>query len=126
MSQDEKESFNYFLANKGSVLVVTFVGAMNFSSFENLQRCREEIDLLNDIKLVVLHFRAVPSVCDESITALTKMQISIRSRSSALSICALKPSVREKLLTMGVIRPREISDNLQGALKSFMTGANSK
>lgn len=119
MTPKEKVGFNYSLSNKGTTLVVTFSGPMDFSSFEKMQFCKNEIETLKDIHFMVLYFRDVPSIADKVIPFLAQIQINFRSRPGRISICSINPELQERLLRSGVIRNAEISENLQAALMSF-------
>jgi len=119
-SRDESVSFQYFLADKKPTLIVTFVGSFDFFAVEALLKCKDEITNISGIKFVVFHFRDVDRITGDAIGVFTKMQIELRSRSCELSICSLRPPLRQKLINMGVVRLAELSNNLREALLAFI------
>jgi anti-anti-sigma regulatory factor len=116
----ESSSLQYFIADKTPILIVTFVGPMEFSAVDTLTKCKAEIAKFQDIKFILLYFRDVETVSGDAVGVFAQMQAEIRGRYCELNICSLRPKIREKLLNMGVIRTGELSNNMREALLAFV------
>ena len=119
MTHSEEElNLQYFLSNKGRILVVTFVGNMDSASIQTIEKCTSEILQMKDIKFVIFYFRDTKKIMMEALTQLTIMQKEVR-KSCELQICSLSPDIREKLSKNGVIRSKELTNNLADALAAL-------
>ena len=123
MSQNGDPCFQYFLADKKPILVITLVGRLNFVAVQALLNCKADINKLSansGVKFVVFYCRDVEAVTGDAIGVFTQIQIEIRARSWDLNICSLRPEIKEKLINMGVVRKSELSDNMREALLAFV------
>lgn len=123
MSQNGDVCFQYYLSDKSPILVITMLGKLNSSAVKTLTECKAEINKFagkSGIKFVVFYCRDVDMINGDAVSVFTQMQIEIRARSWELSICSLRPDIKEKLIGMGVVRKTELSENMREALLGFI------
>lgn len=94
------------------------VGPMNDSSMPMLSDLRREIAKNTDAKVIVMSVRDVPEISGDAIQFLAQLQKFIRERPSEIRFCGMKPVLKSKLLSRGIIRTNEVFDNLQLAIQS--------
>lgn len=119
-SEDKAElPLCYTLSEKNEMLVVIFTGNLGSDSMPSLDVLRAEILRKEQVTQVVLFFQRVEIMSADVISSLTQLQRDIRQKPSELRICALSPSLKERLLKMGIVRGLELQDDLRTALLSF-------
>jgi anti-anti-sigma factor len=121
---EDQKSLKYFFNERSQLLVVTLQGELSGRSAEILESCRKEIlERKEAINRVVLSFQEVEHISLDVIPVFAQLQREIRSMPADLRLCALKSGVREKLIRMGVVRGREVADDLKAALLSLPKAA---
>ncbi len=123
MSHIKDSGLRYFLSENRPILVITLLGRIDQFTIDALINCKTEIAGYDDIKYVVFYCRDVEAITEDAIDVLVQIQSEIRARSCALNFSALKPVLREQLLAAGIIRPDEVSNNMQGAISGFSPDA---
>lgn len=116
---NKKIRFQYFVAVKGSIVIVTLVGDLNADAVDSLKKCKSEIERHTLAKLVILYFRDVEGASGESISILAQIQNEARSRSCIIRVSSILPKLKEKLINADAIRLGETANNLRDALHSF-------
>ena len=118
MSETDKPEtenlFQYFISTNTPFAVVTFVGEMNKEASELLNECEQKIQDIS-AKFYILYFRDVTGIAMESIPFLASLQQKLRAKGE-LRLCSLRPDVKDKLTKMGVVRGKELTDNLKATL----------
>lgn len=104
-------------------MVVTLVGKMDSSAVDELLRCKAEIAKFHGSKFILFYCREVDTISGDAIGAFTQIQLEIRARHWEVNICSLRPTIKEKLLNMGVVRAKELSNNMREALLGFLTAS---
>jgi anti-anti-sigma regulatory factor len=119
MSQNDPFEFQYFISEKNGFVVASLVGMLEGTCMERFDRLSEDIFKIEFSKLV-LNFRDVSGMSVDLIPHVAKLQKSAREKNADLRICGLKPEIKERLSRAGVLRPHELTDNLQTALQSMI------
>jgi anti-anti-sigma regulatory factor len=119
MRQNEPFEFQYFISEKNGFVVASLVGMLEGTCMERFDRLSEDIFKIEFSKLV-LNFRDVSGMSVDLIPHVAKLQKSAREKNADLRICGLKPEIKERLSRAGVLRPHELTDNLQTALQSMI------
>jgi anti-anti-sigma regulatory factor len=120
MSQNDPFAFQYFISEKNGFVVASLVGFLEASSVERFEQLSLDIFKSEFTKLVI-NFRDVSTLAPEMIPVFARLQKSARDKHAHLRICGLKPDIKERLNKAGILRPHELTDNLQAALKSMIT-----
>lgn len=115
--------FEYFISEKNGFLVASLIGTIGAHVEEKLRELQESLAHRPEAKKVAINFRDVSSISKECIPLIAMMQKTVRDKNASLRVCGLKPELKEQLDKAGILRPNEISDNLQTALQSFMSAA---
>lgn len=110
-------AFQYFVAQKQQVVVISFMGDMSKSSMETLEKCLREVENLK-IKFAILNFREVQNIDDSSNRLLSLIQSTLR-KDGELRLCGLAPDLKRHLCRMAVCRDKEIKNNIIECLESL-------
>ena len=119
MSQNDPFEFQYFISEKNGFVVASLVGLIEASSVERFEQLSLDI-LKADFSKLVINFRDVSGLSQDLIPVFAKLQKNARHRQADLRICGLKPEIKDRLHRAGILRPHELSDNLQTALQSMI------
>lgn len=121
MGQSEQAlELTYFIAEKGSVLVVSFVGSLNRESPLVLEKCLGEILAKPAADAVILHFREVPDqLCGSILPTFARLQKAIRAKPAQLRLSGLRPTPKKFLIDQGLVRLEELANNVSDALESL-------
>jgi len=115
----ETTALNCSISEKGTLLVISLLGAVTKANEMVIEKCQKEISEKQGIKSVVISFQDVSSLDFAGAAALVRLQKTIRDRPSALRICCLKIDFRVRLEDRGAIRTPEICKDLAESLKSL-------
>jgi len=115
----ETTALTYSISEKGTLLVISLLGAGTKANETIIEKCQKEISEKQGIKSVVVSFQDVSSLDFAGAAALVRLQKSIRDRPSAVRICCLKTDFRIRLDDRGAIRTQEICKDLAESLKSL-------
>ncbi|OFZ21757.1 MAG: hypothetical protein A2X94_15835 [Bdellovibrionales bacterium GWB1_55_8] len=119
----EPGKLTYLLAEKKSILVVSFIGPLVRTNAHVLEKCIKEISK-REATWVIVNFRDVPANLDRTVyPALARLQQVIRSKPAELKMTALHPELRKQLDQQGLLRPKEVVDNLAIALQAVVASA---
>lgn len=122
---NENPTFNFFLADKeiptqkGVILLISLTGSLDRNS------ANEFMKLLKELKARSFHW-AVLSLRDiqkdverPQFVAFANLQKMIREKPAELKICGLHPELRLTLEAAGLIRAKEVVNNLADALRTL-------
>ena len=112
--------FEYFISEKNGFVVASLIGTIGANVEAKLRELQESLAQRQEAKRVAINLRDVSSISKDCIPLLAMMQKTVRDKNASLRVCGLKPEIKEQLEKAGILRPNEISDNLQTALQSFM------
>jgi anti-anti-sigma regulatory factor len=119
MSQPDPFEFQYFISEKNGFVVASLVGLVEINAIERFEQLANDI-LKSEFTKLVLNFRDVGGFSPELIPHFARLQKMAREKRADLRICGLKPEIKDRLHRAGVLRPHELSDNLQTALQSMI------
>ena len=122
MSQNDPFEFQYFISEKNGFVVASLVGLLENSAVERFEQLAGDI-LKCEFSKLVINFRDVAGISSDIVPLFARLQKHARDKHADLRICGLKPEIRERMKKAGVIRPHELSDNLQAALQSMVAHA---
>ena len=119
-SQDDNsdQEFKYLLSTEGPVAVVTFVGTMDSGSMVRLEECQQNLLTYVSSSCFIIYMRDVANISGDAIPFITQLQKNLRAKGE-VKLCSINPTLKEKLTKMGIIRGREVFDNLRLALNSL-------
>ena len=119
---DAAQSFQYLVAEKGPVQVVTFMGLLTREAEAVLEQCLKEI-LGRPATWVILNFREVPPEIDRKLfRVLVQLQKVIREAPKMLRITGVHPQLFALLEEQAILRRDEVFRNVAEALKSLQGG----
>ena len=105
--------FQFLIAEKNKVVVLSFVGAMTTSP--EFDKCLGQLDRL-DFTNIIINFRDVTSLESPAIPFLAQIKKLARKKSPLVAVCGLKPEIKDKLLSQGVISKPEVFGNVRDVL----------
>jgi len=117
MSDSASPSFNYFVSSKGIFMVISLIGPVNDRAVPVLQSLHSEIRDNSEASLFIFNFRDMLELSGDAVCLLAQIQKDIRCKPSEVRLCGLRPKLKNKLLSRGIIRTSEIFDNLQVAIQ---------
>lgn len=116
--EDKSNDLEFFLAEKGPFLVVSFIGLISKSTAAVMEKCR--VDTLNtQAQSVVLSLHDVTDIELTGIPPFVQFQQAIRKKPAELCLCFIRPDLIKFLLNRGAVREEEITANLKVALESL-------
>lgn len=119
---DANPRFQYFISEKAGIAIVTWLGLLNTESIPELERCATAI-LETKAKIVILHLREVGPKIDRTVLRpFTQLQKQVREMPAKLMVVGIHPRLSSELSSHGVLRPEEVGQNLQAALKKIVQG----
>lgn len=119
MASSEAYAFQAFISEKNGFVVVSLVGLLEEQTLARFEECVADVQKLEYARLVI-NFRDVTGLTSDCIPAVARLQKSARDRQAELRLCGVRPELKEKLHRAGILRPHELSDNLQTALQSLV------
>lgn len=109
--------FETKLITRNDLSVIAFKGRMSKEAREELKKCQEEI-LSSESKVIILLFKDLVTVDMAVYRELTMLQQEIR-KSKQLYLVGLNKALKQLLIEKAIIRPNEIKETLEDALKSI-------
>jgi anti-anti-sigma regulatory factor len=109
---------NYFVAENGSIIVVSFVGSISKISDRTFENCLIEFGK-RKFEYAVINLHDVSGIDYGGVSGFVRFQKALRDRPSALRICFIQPMLKQLLEEKGAIRSEEVCGNLLDALKSI-------
>src|SRR5438874_1411619 len=92
----------YFVSEKGSFIVVSFVGEITKFTLEAFEKCQKEL-AQKKASFWVLNLRDVDRIDINAVPSIAKFQKSIRDKAAHLRICSLKPEIRRFLVNRAIL-----------------------
>jgi len=109
-------SFSYFINQRRSLLVVSWVGELRVMDAEVLKKCLQET-LKSPPKFVILNLNGFTGYDTVLAGELVAFQQAIRDSRAWLILCGLDWSVREQMATKGLLVEGEVLPALKDALQ---------
>lgn len=119
MSQNDPFEFQYFISEKNGFVVASLIGLIEVDALPRFEQLAADI-FKSEFSKLVINFRDVSGLSPELIPHFARLQKQAREKQADLRICGLKPEIKDRLHRAGVLRPHELSDNLQAALQSMI------
>jgi anti-anti-sigma regulatory factor len=122
MNQNETtgQTFQFFLAQRNTVAIVSLVGPLTAAAAGDLDKCAEALREAG-ARWVVLNFRDVPPTQDRTaLRALAQLQKQAREAAAGLFLTGVHPKLRAFLQDRGVIRPHELLDSVRDAIEAIL------
>lgn len=120
MSKHKQNTLQYFIAEKSSVVVLSWVGALAHETIRTIEECQNEILNLK-AKWVVMNCRDLKPQMDRSVVPIfARLNKTIRDMPATLRLTSLHPELRSYLEEQGILRNEELSLNLTEALKTIV------
>ncbi len=109
-------NFEYFVSTKGPFIVVSLLGRMNSKAVPMLNELMAELGLNGTATVLVFNLRDVSEIGGDALQVFAQIQKNARARPAELRLAGVKPELKTRLLTEGIIRTSELFDNLQAAI----------
>jgi anti-anti-sigma regulatory factor len=106
-----QQRLDYLISEKGKVLVVVFLGAFSEENAPAIEKCQKEL-LEHSGRYCIFYFRDVIQMSVSATPAFIRLQESAREQFGKISLCSLKPSFRDLLVSKGIVRHDELANNL--------------
>lgn len=116
------ENLEFYIASKAPVKIITLVGTWNASASIAIDNCINEIEKNGDGEFLVIYVRDLQDILQEAYKDLIQFQVKMRANfSGGIKICSLLPSLKNTLLSSGVVRPNELTNNLKDTLTQIIS-----
>jgi hypothetical protein len=115
----KEPEFSYFLNQKKTILVVSFLGHLASANTKVLERCMGEIKVAK-CHYVVMNFKALQGLAEDQVPNLVIFQQNIRDLPAELILCELSATVKRVLENAGSIRSYEVKPTLIFALQHIV------
>jgi anti-anti-sigma factor len=116
--------FQYLIAEKNKVVVVTLIGILGARHEPELQRCLKELENL-DYQIALVNMREVSGVDSYAINFMAQVKKLLRKKTTNIAICGVKPSIKDFLLAQGVLSKTEVFNNVKDALMRYTASTGS-
>ena len=111
--------FDYVVSEKNGYIVVSLAGRLDESVLPKLSALHQQLENNEVSKRLVLNMQELAEFSKDVVRAFALLQKSVRDKKIEMRVCSLQPSVKDVLEKAGVLREREVMDNLQTALLSL-------
>jgi anti-anti-sigma regulatory factor len=109
----------YFIAEKNSVLVLSWIGTFAHAAISIIEECQAEMNK-TQAKCVIMNCRDLSPAMDRSaVPVLAKLQKTIREKPAVLRLSSVHPELLSFLEFQGLIRKEEVALNLTEAIQSL-------
>jgi anti-anti-sigma regulatory factor len=120
MSEHKQNTLQYFIAEKNSVVILSWVGVLAHETIRTVEDCRNEL-LKIKAKWVVMNCRDLKPQMDKSVVPIfAKLNKTIRELPATLRLASIHPELRSYLESQGLLRNEEVVLNLADALKNVV------
>lgn len=110
---DRGSTLEYYIASKGQLIIITFVGSFK-NCQEVVEQCSKEITEHScGVHNCIIYARDISEVHANSYRDLVQLQNTLRSYFNVIKVCSLHPSIKNILLAAGVVRMEELTNNLK-------------
>jgi anti-anti-sigma regulatory factor len=117
MSEHKQNTLQYFIAEKNSVVILSWVGVLAHETIRTVEECQTEL-LKIKAKWVVMNCRDLKPQMDRSVVPVfARLNKSIRDIPATLKMTSIHPELRSYLEEQGLLRTEELALNLTDALK---------
>ncbi len=119
--------FQYLIAEKNKVVVITLIGTLGARFEGELQKCLRELDNM-EFTIALVNMREVSGVDSYAINFMAQAKKLLRKKTTNIAICGVKPSIKDFLLAQGVLSKTEVFNNVKEALMRYTStnGASGK
>jgi len=114
-------SFTYFINQRRTLVVVSWVGELRTLDSDALKLCLKETNK-TPLKYVVLNLHGFTGYDTVLAGEIVGFQQTIRDRGAWLILCGLDWALQEKMATKGLVVEGEILPNLKDALQYWTAG----
>jgi anti-anti-sigma regulatory factor len=121
----QPDQLTYFLSEKevasqkAVILLISLAGPISRSTADVLDKLIEDVEKRSP-GWVVLNLRDVGQTIERiQYPAFAKLQKTIREKGAELKICNIHPDLRKTLVDAGLLRVKELANNLPEALQSL-------
>lgn len=115
--------FQYLIAEKNKVVVVTLIGILGARFEVELQKCLRELDTM-EFGLALVNMREVSGCDSYAINFMAQVKKVLRKKTTDIAICGVRPSIKDFLLAQGVLSKTEIFNNVKDALMRYTATSN--
>jgi anti-anti-sigma regulatory factor len=120
MLDHKQNTLQYFIAEKNSVVILSWVGVLAHENIRTIEECQSEL-LKTKAKWVVMNCRDLKPQMDRSVVPIfARLNKSIRDLPATLRLTSIHPELRSYLETQGLLRTDELALNLTDALKDLV------
>lgn len=107
------------VAQKTNILLISLAGPINRTTAPVFEKLIEEVEKKSP-GWVVLNLRDIGTTIERTqYPAFAKLQKTIRDKAAELRICSVHPELKKLLVDAGLIRTKELANNLPEALQSL-------
>lgn len=117
--------FQYLIAEKNKVVVVTLIGILGARHEGELQKCLRELDTM-EFSLALVNMRDVSGCDNYAINFMAQAKKILRKKATDIAICGVRPSIKDFLLAQGVLSKTEIFNNVKDALMRYTATSSNK
>ncbi len=120
MTQDpDKQTLEYYVASKGGLVIVTFVGAFKECG-EVVEKCLADVVAAN-AQHCIIYARDVTDLPASAYKEMIHFQNTLRQLfGNNFKICSFNPTLRTTLLSKGILRQHELTNNLKETVYSMV------
>ncbi|MEK6705754.1 MAG: STAS domain-containing protein [Bdellovibrionota bacterium] len=119
-SSEDVTKLEFFLAEKGPILIVNLVGPLLKRNADYAEECIQAVSA-SSAKWVIMNFRDVPPVFDEEICAsiYSSLKKAVWKKAGSIRLSAVHPELRKVLIKRGLLSEDEVANNLTEALQKL-------
>lgn len=113
-----EEDFNYTIELVGQVGVIRFSGSLTKQNSHRVEACLLEMQQLT-VKGIVFTLKELKSIEQSTYRELAKIQIEARKQAFGILLVECSQELTTQLLSVGIIRPTELSSNIGIAINGL-------
>lgn len=118
IAEEAANVFQYLIAEKNKVVVVTLIGTLGARFETDMQKCLRELDTM-DFTIALVNMREVSGVDPYSTNFMAQAKKVLRKKTTNIAICGVKPSIKDFLVAQGVLSKTEVFNNVKDALMRY-------
>ena len=119
-SSEEANRLEFFLAEKGPVLIVNLVGPLLKCNADCADECIQAVTA-SSARWVIMNFRDVPPEFDEEVcvSIYSSLKKAVWEKAGCMKLSAVHPELRKALMKRGLLSDDEVANNLTEALQKL-------